>query len=110
MESKVIRYAEVAVDDLGGGVSRKVLAYLPEQMVVEVRFERGAIGAVHTHPHTQCTYVQSGEFLFTVCGKDFPVSPGDTLAFAANEPHGCVCRQPGVLLDIFTPMREDFIR
>ena len=110
MESKVIRHDEAPVTELGGGVTRRVLAYLPAQMAVEVRFEQGAIGAPHAHPHTQCTYVVSGEFVFTVGGKDFPVRPGDSLACASGETHGCVCREAGVLVDVFTPMRGDFIR
>ncbi len=110
MESKVVFNADVALDDLGGGVARKVLAHLPQQMVVEVRFEVNGIGAVHSHPHTQCTYVCSGAFTFTVGGRDFTVRKGDTLAFAPNEPHGCICREAGVLIDVFTPMREDFVK
>lgn len=110
MESKVVYNADAALDDLGGGVTRKVLATLPQQMVVEVRFELGAIGAVHSHPHTQCTYVRSGVFTFTVNGHDVTVRTGDTLAFAPNEPHGCICREAGVLVDVFTPMRADFVK
>lgn len=110
MESKIVQNLDIAADALGGGVTRKVLAYLPNEMIVEVCFERGAIGAMHSHPHTQCTYVREGEFVFTVCGKDFIVRAGDTLAFAPNETHGCVCREPGVLIDVFTPMREDFLK
>lgn len=110
MDSKVVKYQEITTDNLGGGVTRKVLAHLPEEMIVEVTFETGAIGQLHTHPHTQCTYVRDGEFLFTVCGKDFPVRAGDTLAFASGEAHGCVCKQAGVLIDVFTPMREDFLK
>ena len=34
---------------------------------------------------------------------------GDSLAFTPNLPHGTVCIETGTLLDIFTPMREDFI-
>ena len=110
MESVVVNYQDAAVEQLGGGVSRKVLAYLPTQMVVEVRFEQNAVGALHAHPHTQCTYVREGEFVFSIDGRDFTVREGDTLAFAPNEVHGCVCRRQGVLIDIFTPMREDFIK
>ncbi|HNW87292.1 MAG TPA: cupin domain-containing protein [Candidatus Limiplasma sp.] len=109
MESKVVLSQDANPEALGGGVSRRVLAYLPSQMIVEVTFEMGAIGTVHTHPHTQCTYVRQGEFVFTLCGKEYTVCAGDTLAFAPGEPHGCVCRQAGVLIDVFTPMREDFI-
>lgn len=109
MESQVVRNQAVTAEDLGGGVTRKVLAYLPGEMIVEVAFEKGAIGQVHTHPHIQCTYVREGAFLFTICGKDFPVRAGDTLAFAPNEPHGCVCQEAGVLIDVFSPMRKEFL-
>lgn len=109
MKSKVVRVEDVRVQDLGGGVTRRVLAYLPEEMVVEVGFETGAKGAPHSHPHTQCSYVREGEFLFTIEGKEYAVRAGDTLAFAPNETHGCVCVKSGVVLDIFTPMREDFL-
>lgn len=110
MESKVVYNADVALDNLGGGVTRKVLAFLPQQMVAEVCFELGGIGAMHSHPHTQCTYVRSGVFTFTIGGRDYTVRAGDTLAFAPNEPHGCICREAGVLIDVFTPMREDFVK
>ena len=110
MESIVVKYQDAAAIPLGGGVTRKVLAYLPSQMVVEVRFDQGAVGAPHTHPHTQCTYVREGEFEFTIGDQAFTVSEGDTLAFAPGEIHGCVCKRQGVLIDVFTPMRDDFIR
>lgn len=109
MKTKVVPYRDTAVEALGGGVTRRVLAHLPEQMVVEVAFDQSATGAVHTHPHVQCTYVLKGEFLFTIEGEDHLVRAGDTIAFAPNEAHGCVCRQAGVLLDVFTPMRDDFL-
>ncbi|MCE5344370.1 MAG: cupin domain-containing protein [Eubacteriales bacterium] len=109
MESKVVLYRDVPVQELGGGVTRRVLAYLPGEMVVEVRFAPGAQGAAHSHPHTQCTYVVHGEFAFTIGSETFIVHSGDTLAFAPNETHGCVCDGGGVLIDVFTPMREDFI-
>jgi len=110
MESKVCRYRDVAAQPLGGGVTRRVLAYLPGEMMVEVGFEEGAQGAPHRHPHTQCTYVKEGEFVFTVEGREFAVGPGDTLAFAPNEEHGCVCKRRGAVIDVFTPMREDFLK
>jgi glyoxylate utilization-related uncharacterized protein len=82
----------------------------PMEMMVEARCAPGARGDVHTHPHTQCTYVLEGEFVFTIEGAEHTVRPGDTLAFASGEAHGCVCPAGGVLIDVFAPMREDFIR
>ena len=109
MNANVVFNHDVALTDLGGGVSRKVLAYNDQLMIVEVHFEKGGVGSVHTHPHLQNTYVQSGKFLFTIDGKEVEVSQGDTIAFPADIPHGTVCLEAGILLDIFHPMREDFI-
>ena len=53
-------------EEQGGGVKRKILAYGDALMQVEVHFEKGAVGAMHSHPHSQLTYVLSGEFEFTI--------------------------------------------
>jgi quercetin dioxygenase-like cupin family protein len=91
------------------GVDRKVLAYADELMCVENYFEEGAIGAMHNHPHTQITYVVSGEFEFTVGDTTKIVKKGDTLLKQNSVMHGCKCLKKGILLDIFTPMRKDFV-
>jgi len=107
--ANVVYHADVALKDLGGGVSRRVLAYTPQLMIVEVNFVKGGEGSVHTHPHSQSTYVISGRFRFNVDGESVEVGPGDTLAFPPDIPHGTLCLEAGTLLDIFTPMREDFV-
>ena len=109
MNQFVVYNKDVALKDLGGGVSRKVLAHNDQLMIVEVHFEKGGIGAVHTHPHLQSTYVQSGRFVFTIDGVENEVAQGDTIAFPSNIPHGTVCLEAGVLVDIFNPMRKDFL-
>ena len=109
MKANVVFHRDVALKDLGGGVSRRVLAYSDQLMIVEVNFEVGGVGSVHTHPHCQNTYVKSGKFRFTIDGEPVEVGPGDTIAFPSNIPHGTLCLEAGTLLDIFTPMREDFI-
>ena len=78
-------------------------------MQVEVHFDEGAIGPMHHHPHEQLTYVLSGEFLFTIGDESRVVRAGDTLYKRPGIEHGCVCRRAGVLLDTFTPQREDFL-
>ena len=95
---------DAKAEDLGNGVVRRVLAYSKDLMCVENTFEEGAIGALHHHPHTQITYVVSGKFEFNIDGEKKIVKAGDTML-----EHGCVCLEKGVLLDIFNPMREDFV-
>ena len=65
---------------------------------------------MHSHPHEQLTYVLSGEFEFTIGEEKHIVRAGDTLYKAPHVMHGCVCLQPGTLLDTFTPVREDFLQ
>jgi quercetin dioxygenase-like cupin family protein len=91
------------------GVERKVLAYGDEMMCVENHFQTGAVGALHHHPHTQITYVASGKFEFTIGEETKVVEAGDTLLKQNDIVHGCVCLEKGILVDIFTPMREDFL-
>ncbi len=105
----VVKNGGVPWTDLGGGVKRRVLTHTADAMAVEVQFEEGGVGAAHSHPHAQCSYVLSGAFVFTVGGKEYEVTAGDTLAFERNETHGCVCKSAGTLIDIFSPMREDFL-
>ena len=109
MKANIVYHDDAPLRDLGGGTSRRVLAHTEKLMIVEVNFETGAVGSVHTHPHCQNTYVKSGRFRFTVDGESVEVGPGDTLAFPSDIPHGTLCLEQGTLLDIFTPMREDFL-
>jgi quercetin dioxygenase-like cupin family protein len=101
--------ADAPLEDLGGGIKRKMLAYHESLMVVEVYFEKGAVGAIHSHPHEQITYILEGAFEFEIGGKKQIIRAGDTTFKEANVPHGCVCVEAGKLLDIFTPYREDFV-
>ena len=101
---------DVTKTELGGGVSRKILAQDAEMMAVEVHFDKGAVGAVHTHPHVQISYVLEGKFEFELDGKKTIIGKGDSYYTHPNVPHGVVCLEAGVLLDVFTPRREDFLK
>jgi len=102
-------YKNSRQDRVGEGVTRRVLAHGGKMMCVEVVFEQGAIGPVHTHPHEQLTYVRSGAFIFTIGSEQREVRAGDSLYKKPHIPHGCVCLESGVLVDIFTPQREEFL-
>ena len=102
-------HSDTLPQQAGPGVTRRVLAYTDGLMCVENRFEKGAEGSVHSHPHTQITYVVSGTFAFTIGDRTQTVRAGDSLLKEDGVPHGCVCLEEGILLDIFSPMREDFL-
>ena len=104
-----VRAEDVEVEDLGDGIKRQMLAYGPQLMLVRVFFEKGAIGTLHTHPHTQIAYVASGRFRVSIGGQERELSAGDSYFAVSGVEHGAVCLEAGELLDIFTPLREDFL-
>ena len=102
--------AETPWDDAGGGVVRQVLGYNDNIMMVKVKFKKGQEGTMHSHPHSQVTYVASGVFEFTVGGVTKIVRAGDALYKQPNIEHGCVCLEDGILIDCFNPMRDTFLK
>lgn len=99
-----------AARDLGGGVKRKVLSYSQNLMACELTFEKGAVGAPHSHPHEQIGYIISGKLVYQEAGQaDKILETGDTYYVAPNVVHGVQILEDTKLLDIFTPMREDFV-
>ena len=100
----------IELTDLGGGVVRKVLAYSENLMSVELHFDKGAVGAPHSHPHEQIGYIISGSLLYKEDGQEDKVlAAGDTYYVAPDVVHGIVALEETKLLDIFTPMRKDFV-
>lgn len=94
---------------LADGVDRQILSYGPDLMIVRVRFEPGAVGPIHHHPHRQATYVTRGRFEVTVGDSVKVLSEGDTFFAASEVPHGVKALESGMLIDCFTPMRADFL-
>lgn len=96
-------------EELGGGVSRKFLGFDNQIMMVQVKFESGALGAPHHHFHTQATYCAKGKFEFTIDGEKQIVNGGDGVYIEPNLLHSAVCLEEGILVDVFSPVREDFL-
>ena len=88
---------EIELEDLGQGIKRKICAYNDNLMAVEVFFEEGAVGEMHSHPHEQITYILDGEFEFTIGDKKKVVKTGDSLIKQSNIKHGAICLKKGKL-------------
>lgn len=100
---------QAAVEELGDGISRQILGFNGDLMVVRVWFNEGSIGIAHKHIHSQVSYVESGEFDVNVDNVIQRMKAGDSFFIPPHLEHGAVCVKKGVLLDIFSPAREDFL-
>ena len=94
---------------VGDGIKRQMFGYNDSIMMVRAQFEEGAVGDVHSHPHSQVSYVESGEFDVFIDGEENRLAPGDSFCIHPNLNHGVVCRRAGMLLEVFSPVREDFL-
>ncbi|MBB6635940.1 cupin domain-containing protein [Cohnella thailandensis] len=95
------------VDDYA---SRKILGTGGSLMMVEVRFKKGGIGEVHFHEaHEQTSYIVKGKFEVSVDGVKSILSAGDSFYAGLRVPHGVVALEDSIILDVFTPLRQDFL-
>ena len=96
-------------ESVGEGLTRQLLGFDDAILMARVEFEEGAIGEVHSHVHSQVSYVESGEFDVFIDGVETRLGPGDGFYVQPNLAHGAVCRKAGVLIDVFSPVRQDFL-
>ncbi|MGC9404297.1 cupin domain-containing protein [Vibrio genomosp. F10] len=103
---------ETPWEEVGGGIKRKIVGYTDELMLVHLCFDKGAIGAPHTHDiHDQIGYVVSGSFEAEIDGVKKVLKAGDAYIAPKNVMHGAVAlEQDSILLDAFSPLRADFLK
>ncbi len=91
------------------GMDRKILSHSPQLMTCEVRLRGGAVVPEHAHHHQQVTYLVSGRLRAEVAGETREIGPGDSLFMAENAPHSILALEDSLVLDIFSPRRDDFL-
>ncbi|MCG5487502.1 MAG: cupin domain-containing protein [Sinorhizobium meliloti] len=96
--------------ELGQGNRRRVILHTDELMLVEFAFEKGGIGALHSHPHVQGSYIAEGRFEVTVGEHTQVLSAGDSFIAPSGVVHGVKALEAGRLIDSFTPHRADFLK
>ncbi len=112
-ESNAIAFVEdssMEWEAVAPGMKRKIMSYDGRVMLVKVAFEKSAVGTLHQHYHTQIAYVASGKFEVEIDGKKQILQQGDVFYITPHVVHGCVCLEKGMLIDVFSPMREDFLQ
>ncbi len=110
MEQNVFVVADnIDWEKSGDGIRRKILAYDKELMLVRVEFKKDSVGSIHRHHHSQITNIESGCFEVVIANERKVLKTGDAFYIPPNVEHGCVCLEDGVLIDVFSPMREDFL-
>lgn len=105
-----VRCAEIGWETMVEGMRRQVLGHGTDLMIVRVEADSGAVGPLHQHPHRQATYIISGKFEVTMGDEKTELGVGDCFYVESEVPHAVRALEGGVLLDVFTPVREDFLK
>ena len=66
--------------------------------------------ALHSHEHEQILYVIEGHLRFDSPDGQIDVYPGEGIVFLSNIPHGGIAVERTVCIDVFCPVREDFVK
>jgi quercetin dioxygenase-like cupin family protein len=90
------------------GLSRQVLAYNHQLMLVRHLMQKGWIGARHSHPHEQLVYIIRGHLRFSGGGTTFDARTGDSFVVPGGIEHQATALEESEVLDVFTPYREDY--
>jgi len=90
------------------GLRRQVMSYSPSIMLVRHTMVQGWVGARHRHPHEQLVYIVRGRIRFQHAGGTFDVGPGNSFLVPGNVEHQASALEDSEVLDVFTPMRQDY--
>jgi quercetin dioxygenase-like cupin family protein len=90
------------------GLRRQVMSYSPAMMLVRHTMTTGWVGARHSHPHEQMIYIVRGRIRFEQPEGVVELVPGDSLMIPGGVEHQASAMEESEVLDIFTPMREDY--
>jgi quercetin dioxygenase-like cupin family protein len=102
-------WTRVPVEHLDGGIQRQMVVG-DRLMICRLRIAPHVVTPAHDHPHEQMTLVESGRVLFTIGDEQRIASAGDVLHFPSGTWHGATMLDEEVILvDIFSPIREDFL-
>ncbi|MBC7234696.1 MAG: cupin domain-containing protein [Chloroflexi bacterium] len=105
----ILKAKEQKVTQVEPGVRRSVLQSGEKLMLVRIELSAGKAVAAHQHPHEQITHLLEGRVRFTVGDETVLLEPGDSCLLPANVPHGATALEESVLIDAFSPPREDFL-
>lgn len=104
-----VNWSTVPIERPSEGIERQMVVG-DHLMICRFRFMPFLVAPEHTHPHEQTSMVISGRVRFFVEGVERIAVPGDVLHFPSNCLHGATMMdEEVVLIDIFTPLREDFL-
>ena len=106
---QVLRWDDEPLERLSDGIGRRMLNG-EALTLAQITLAAGAVVPEHEHPNEQIATVVSGRLRFVVGGDEREVGPGESVLITGGVPHRVEVLEDAVVLDVFAPRREDWIR
>ena len=107
--ARLHRWDEIALEKITEMMSQKIIAG-EREMLAQIYLKRGALIPLHAHESEQMTYILQGSLRFVVGGEEVIVREGEVLHIPANVPHQAEALEDTFELDVFSPIRADWLR
>jgi len=91
------------------GIRLKTLVHGQKTLLCEFRIERGRLLPSHKHPHEQTGYLVSGHMKLMIGDEQFDVEPGDSWCIPGDVEHAAEVLEDSVAVEVFSPVREDYL-
>jgi quercetin dioxygenase-like cupin family protein len=91
------------------GIERKTLVHGEKTLMTEFRLRKGVFLPRHAHPHEQTGYLLSGRLRLFLGDKHYVAESGDSWCIPGGVEHGAEILEDSVALEIFSPVREDYM-
>ena len=108
MPVEYFTWESVPLEVMSDMISRKVISG-DKAMVAQVFLKKGAVVPEHYHESEQITYILDGALKFELEGKEVTVHKGEVLRIPSHVPHRAVALEDTLDLDIFSPIRTDWL-
>lgn len=103
------RWDDEPVEQLSAGIGRQMV-HTEHLTVARVHLAEGVVVPRHEHANEQVANVITGRLRFLVGDDDVVVGAGESIAIPAHVPHEVVALTDALVIDVFSPRREDWIR
>jgi quercetin dioxygenase-like cupin family protein len=91
------------------GVERKTLVYGKTMLMTEFRLRKGAVLPRHSHPYEQAGYLPKGRIRLFIGADQYEAQVGDSWCIPAGVEHGANILEDSVAIEVFSPVREDYL-
>jgi quercetin dioxygenase-like cupin family protein len=91
------------------GIEQKTLVYGDKTLMTEFLLKKDSTLPRHAHPHEQTGYLVKGRLRLFLGTDDYEVQPGDSWCIPAGVEHGAEILEDSVAIEVFSPVREDYL-